>query len=281
MFAKQARISFGNHQTMPDRLIETVLAVAKAEVGVREAASNWGKRISEYLDAVDIKFPAAWCGAFAAWALQKAEDDTRQVIPIVHELPPRQFAYCPNIHTYAKREGILHEQPQPGDLFLVYAPRARHVGFVAAVHGDTFDTYEGNSNLSGSPEGVAVVYKHGPHARRVQNKYKFVRWISEVERPLTEAPYALYLDNQLIATMPVQKGRSYVPVRKLAERFGMQVGWNAEDQAVTLDGKALDAEVSVTEGVSYAPLREVLHDLRLQIEAVDNAKRHVRVSRVA
>jgi hypothetical protein len=46
---------------MPDSLIETVLGIAKAEVGVRESSSNWGKRVAEYLDAVDIKFPAAWC----------------------------------------------------------------------------------------------------------------------------------------------------------------------------------------------------------------------------
>jgi len=50
------------------------LKIAQGELGVKEVpmGSNWGPRVSQYLKAAGITFPAAWCASFITWCFDKA-----------------------------------------------------------------------------------------------------------------------------------------------------------------------------------------------------------------
>lgn len=142
-----------------EQCIERVLEIAKSQIGVSEEpkGSNWGPKIKEYLRYANVHSPAPWCVAFARWCFKQAHFTDEQ-FPVT--------ASSTFLLNWAKEQGRLHKDPQPGDLFLLLKPSgtsAFHTGIVESVGKFTVGTIEGNSNSVGSPEGYEVV-------RRMRNK---------------------------------------------------------------------------------------------------------------
>lgn len=160
---------------MQNEIVECVLAVARAEIGVREEGVNRGKRVTEYLRAANKAPGNPWCAAFVAWCLTQAEARLGQSIPL-----PRT-AYCPTLAAWARKKGVLHDRPRIGDVFLRWgkagrAHRFKHAGFVSSVTPDAFVTIEGNTRDAGDrgPDGVVAL------RRPILDEYRFVRWIDAV-----------------------------------------------------------------------------------------------------
>ena len=170
-------------------LIGTTLAIAKEEVGVvEEGPKNWGDRVSQFLKRVGYSKPRPWCAAFVYWSIDEAAAKLKQPNPFI------RTGYCPSIHRWAKKQDILLDKPQVGDVFLAYKHfsdppllgslnymyfsaqisvlDACHIGFVAQVLGAKFYTIEGNTNDDGSADGYGVL----EHERDNSDSYKFVRW---------------------------------------------------------------------------------------------------------
>lgn len=134
--------------------LTNLLAAAQAEIGTVEEpkGSNAGPKVEAYLKAVGLPKGNPWCAAFVAWVG-------------VHALgagwPVPHFGGCASLGAWAKHEGVLHQTPQVGDLFLLYFPklaRFAHVGFISEEPDASgkWGTIEGNTSGAGSREGWGV-----------------------------------------------------------------------------------------------------------------------------
>lgn len=142
------------------QLIDSLIVIAAAEVGVIESGNNRGKRVDEYQSAtwLDYKgFP--WCAAFVCWVL--ARWITRHGLSIKAPRTPLAFGF----EKWAWQEGLSVLSPaetgiQRGDIVIF---KFSHIGFAASdeVNG-RFNTIEGNTNQAGSREGDGVYKKNRP-----------------------------------------------------------------------------------------------------------------------
>jgi hypothetical protein len=130
------------------------LKVAQTQIGKAEnpLGSNWGEPVKSYLKSVGIDFPAAWCMAFVYWCFAQVDKN------------------CPLIRTggvlaawnKADRKHRVTD-PKPGDIFIMnYGRGLGHTGIVVKTDANFIYTIEGNTNDSGSREGVMVCYKQRP-----------------------------------------------------------------------------------------------------------------------
>ncbi len=273
-------------------LIARTLEIARGEVGVRETPRNRGRRVEQYLKACGLPGGYAWCSAFVAWCAKEAAASEKTLCPLV------LTADCDVLLAFARKHDILFSTPAPGDVFLVMASPndAHHTGFVTAVtpgmtggDGDAFETVEGNTNLAGHREGIGVFTRTrriGTRSGASKRRYRFVRW----EQLVTESdavtasrdttplpppePFMLYLEDALIAEMPLVAGMALAPVRAVGNALGLPVAWDGEAQAVRLGGRDYPGEVTVREGVGYVPVRPLARFLGLSL-SVDAAARRV------
>lgn len=254
---------------MPDRaqIIADVLELARSQVGIRESPSNWGPMVQKFLAATGINFPAPWCAAYTYWVLETVAERHGVETPMVRS------AYCPTIYAWAETQEILHRNPERGDCFLLISGRARHIGFVSAVSKRAFSTIEGNTSLSGSPEGIGVFER----TRSRASGYRFVRWADLLQT--TAPPWTLFLSGRKMSwTLPHLGGRALAPVRPWGEALGLEVGWDQDRQAVLLGGKEVDTEVTLILDSSYAPVRDLARHSGLLLE-VDGPARAILVKR--
>jgi len=135
-----------------------LINIAKSEVGKTEIplGSNWGTHVKKYLASVGINFPASWCMAFVYWCIDQA----------------CKLQGLPN--NYPKTGGVLKflqlidktkivKVPAPGDIFIMdYGKGLGHTGIVINTDKTFIYTIEGNTNDSGSREGIEVCYKQRP-----------------------------------------------------------------------------------------------------------------------
>lgn len=144
------------------------IALGQALIGVQEEPrnSNWGPQVKQYLRAGGILSPAPWCCAFVVWCFRQAGIGSKT-------LPTT--ASCSFLLGWARENGKIVKDPQPGDIFLLLRKggnSAFHTGLVRNVSKLYFGTVEGNSNASGSSEGYAVVQRT---RSRILNRVAFVR----------------------------------------------------------------------------------------------------------
>lgn len=133
-------------------LKESALEIAKTQVGEQEKplGSNWGEPVKTYLHSVGIDFPASWCMAFVYWCF-KVASDTTPLIKTGGVL--RQW-------NESDRKYRVIGLPEPGDVFIMdFGKGLGHTGFVEKVEGNFIHTIEGNSNDTGSREGIEVTRK--------------------------------------------------------------------------------------------------------------------------
>lgn len=136
-------------------LKEKALKIAIGQLGQHEnpLGSNWGVPVKNYLASVGINFPASWCAAFVFWCFKQVVDS-----------PPLVKTGGVLLHyNVAKRKYRVVGDPQPGDIFIMdFGKGLGHTGFVEKVDATFIYTVEGNSNDSGSREGIEVCRKQRP-----------------------------------------------------------------------------------------------------------------------
>ncbi|MCX2483748.1 peptidoglycan-binding protein [Pedobacter sp. MR2016-24] len=147
---------------------EGVVKRATNEIGVREATGrNDGKRVIQFLAAVNLKSPEPWCAAFVSWVF-------------LHEgFPEPKSGWSPDLFPKSR----LARSALPGNVLGIYfadKKRIAHVGLITEVNGSWITSVEGNTNVSGSREGDGVYRK----LRHIRTIYRMSDWI----RPKTTLP---------------------------------------------------------------------------------------------
>lgn len=142
-------------------LSDKALLIAITQIGEQEKplGSNWGEPVQSYLKSVGITFPASWCMAFVYWCFDQCGPSN----PLVHTGGVLN----------AWKVAIVNRvtDPQPGDIFIMdHGGGLGHTGIVESVDGDYIHTIEGNTNDTGSREGVEV-------CRKVRAKAKIVGYL--------------------------------------------------------------------------------------------------------
>lgn len=122
--------------------------------------SNWGHPVQDFLASVNLFQPAAWCMAFIYWCFKDAANQlgvgcplkkTGQVLAQYHNTDPKNIVL---VNTPSFRF-------EPGDIFIMDLGHGLgHCGMVISVNEDgSAQTIEGNTNDTGSREGIAVEIK--------------------------------------------------------------------------------------------------------------------------
>ena len=154
-------------------------------MGLREeGGNNRGPLVELFLRGVEQPPGEPWCAAFVHhvgyWShFDYAAERSAWPLPAT--------ASCYMLGAYARERGVLHEEPEEGDVFLLWnakLARFAHTGVVVRVRGKgetpggtqwfDCDTIEGNTDSGGSREGDGVM-------RRVRRFYpkagdRFIRW---------------------------------------------------------------------------------------------------------
>lgn len=136
------------------------LKVAITQLGQQEKplGSNWGKPVQDYLASVGIGFPASWCMAFVYWCFQQ-NDYTNT--PLGKNPLVKTGGVLRAWNEADKKYRVT--EPQPGDIFIMdFGKGLGHTGFVEKTDGTFIYTIEGNSNDTGSREGIEVTRKQRP-----------------------------------------------------------------------------------------------------------------------
>lgn len=138
-----------------------LLAVAKSQLGVREATgNNDGVVVEAYLKVTGLAKGHAWCAAFLSWVFQEAgfEQPRSPWVPAL--FPKRQQTAA----------------PEPADIYGLYSStlkRLAHCGMVERRYHDWIIGIEGNTNIAGSREGDGV-YRKWRHTRSLS---AYANWI--------------------------------------------------------------------------------------------------------
>lgn len=245
-------------------MVKGVLAVARREVGVREVGKNQGERVEAYLASVGLGAGHPWCAAFLVWCFDQAAEDLNLDNRFI------RTGYCPTIASWAEEADCLFDRPEPGDVFLrrgvtAGIRRFNHAGFVSEVNGAQFGTIEGNTNLTGSREGIGVFERE----RMNGNAYRFVRW-RRVYSP--NATYRLVMEGRELAELLVRSGRAMAPVRAVGELLGYAVEWNPRSQSVLLDGREVAGQLVLIGNKAYLPVRDFAEFLQVSMRVDDQAR---------
>lgn len=215
--------------------ISQVIEVARKEIGVREVgSSNTGKRVQQYQKATTLGGSGwPWCAAFAAWVMLTALGKA-----MAGELWLNS-ASCDFILFWARKLGILSTEPEVGCFGLVMASPndATHIFLVEDIVGNTLTTIEGNTNVDGSREGNGVYRRK----RTKSSRYLYVLWAKRLPAEQVQQTWELWGSTK-IADMPIRDGRMIIPAWKWAEWFDMKLGWNAEAQVATLNGREVPGQ---------------------------------------
>lgn len=135
---------------------EKALKIAIGQLGQKEnpLGSNWGVPVKNYLASVGIGFPASWCMAFVYWCFDQ----------VIKPNPLVKTGGVLAAWNAAKSNRVT--DPQPGDIFIMdFGKGLGHTGIVEKVDATFIYTVEGNSNDSGSREGIEVTRKQRPRVK--------------------------------------------------------------------------------------------------------------------
>lgn len=155
LFTIKASAAYENTHANTGNYRSDIIGIAKTQIGYTEGSNNDNK-YGAYFNHNYVE----WCAYFVSWCARQANIPTS-----VLKTSSRagHASSCFNIPV-VNHTGACYEQsgcdtnlnyiPQPGDLF--FTKTWSHVGLVYYVEGDYFYTIEGNSNNSGSSNGVGV-----------------------------------------------------------------------------------------------------------------------------
>ncbi len=140
--------------------LREMIIAAKAEVGVREVpeGSNKGPRVKQYLNSVGLDEGYYWCAAFVYFCAQKASTKIGKTNPLV------KTAGCLDHWNNTTAKKITADDAKNnvglvkvGSIFIInHGSGMGHTGIVTSRDGGLINTIEGNSNPSGSNNGIGV-----------------------------------------------------------------------------------------------------------------------------
>ena len=171
-----------------------VKAIYDAELGVKEAGYNSGKRVEEYLRYVNLGRGQPWCAAFICWVYGQAGIEnprsgwSPKLFPLAKIIWSKAYAY-PTRQITGNRQPDSYRvtTPRTGDIFGIFFPeknRIAHAGFIDQWGETWLITVEGNTNIAGSREGDGVYRKR----RLVKSIYLVARYITE-SKPIQKTGY--------------------------------------------------------------------------------------------
>lgn len=143
-----------------------VIAIAKAEVGYCEKASNsqlddktanaGNKNYTKFArDLANVGYynvnGLAWCACFAAWCYHKASGGKikNTTTANAYGVPFNSYAGCPSCVSYYRNNNRFFKQPLPGDQIFFdneHDGSSNHTGIVCQIKNNKVYTIEGNSN---------------------------------------------------------------------------------------------------------------------------------------
>lgn len=139
---------------------KAALKVATTQVGKCEnpLGSNWGTPVKDYLASVGITFPASWCMAFVYWCFNEACKGQNN--PLV-----KTGGVLAQWNKSDKKYRVV-DDVQAGDIFIMdYGKGLGHTGIVDKVDDNFIYTIEGNTNDTGSREGIMVCRRQRPKVK--------------------------------------------------------------------------------------------------------------------
>lgn len=145
----------GSHLLKDKTERQKLVALALAEVGVRESSgNNDGTAVEAYLSAVKLKKGQPWFAAFVSWIFDRAG------------YPAPRTGWSPAMFN----SRVNTREALPGNVFGIWFQslgRIAHVGMVEKLEGDWLLTIEGNTNIAGSREGDGV-YRKRRHVKTIR-----------------------------------------------------------------------------------------------------------------
>lgn len=162
---------------LPPGVTPIELAVLRIAFAFRNwgevGGENTGQAVRQFLKLAGLNEAAPWCEAFVSYC---GHFGCLDVLTGTSAWPLPLTASCYQAGEAARTKGVLMQEPEPGDQFLLYYDskgRFGHTGFLVAKNADgTWRTIEGNTNEEGSREGDRVLMKR----RTFGPKDRFVRW---------------------------------------------------------------------------------------------------------
>ncbi len=159
-------------------LANEVLSVASSQVGKLEQplGSNSGPEVDAYLASVGLDPGNFWCMAFVFWCFREAAKNLGKKNPAVKTggvLDAWNQARSSGIATLTT-ENALHNpgKIKPGMVFIMSTGGGSgHTGIVVAVRGSVLETIEGNTNDSGSRNGIGVFRRTGRTVASINRGY--------------------------------------------------------------------------------------------------------------
>lgn len=137
------------------KLSQKALEIAITQIGKKEEplGSNWGEPVQSYLRSVGIGFPASWCMAFVYWCHKNASIELNVLNTAV------KSGGVLKVWNNAAKE-IKSNTPSIGSVFIMdHGKGLGHTGIVEKFDATFIYTIEGNTNDTGSREGIEVCRK--------------------------------------------------------------------------------------------------------------------------
>jgi len=154
------------------QLSDNALHIAVSQIGKKEdpLGSNWGHPVQDYLASVNLHQPASWCMAFQYWCFDHAAGQLGQPNPLFKTAGV--LAAWRNRKVNQVKVGSV---VFPGDVFIMDLGNGLgHTGIIESVDpGGTLYTIEGNTNDTGSREGIAVERKVRHNAKPIIGYLRF------------------------------------------------------------------------------------------------------------
>jgi len=154
-------VSYKNNDINSKASRTKLMAIARSQIGVREATgNNDGKKVEAYLNVTNLSKGHPWCAAFISWVFKQAG------------LPRPQTAWSPALFPLARQ--IV--TPKPADVLGIYSiklKRIAHCGLVERKQNNWIISIEGNTDPDGSRNGNGV-YRKWRHMKTIS---KFADWV--------------------------------------------------------------------------------------------------------
>lgn len=152
----------------PESIVDTVIRLAKAELGtVEHDGNNYGERVQEYQRVGsngEVQGGAPWCAYFQNWLEIKACEE-RGI-----DYKGDYCGYTPSIVNSGVSHGIgkkncTFKDVEIGDWGFVYSSargNAKHIFLIIGKSGNSVTTIEGNTNSGGGSDGFGVFQRKRP-----------------------------------------------------------------------------------------------------------------------